>query len=300
MILFTKQLKGKLKGIFSAPYEVRIPDGDSSPYFGNYLGQRYGRFDTSTCWAFAMCNIAETQLELEWKLGRFSEEQKKWFKDNGYIDEDGDFYLSRRWAAILSGVRDNGNEQRKGWEIAMAAGFIPHKMLPYSEADAYDEANQGEFNDEYFNKDVITKEMEKMGIEFLKRVNISAEPFGRLWENKSPDEIEKALKQGSLQIGIPIPWVGWNSKVNHDWDGQQLASHSVELYKYDRNDPYPYYIYDSYEPHLKRLSKNYYIPIATRAILTARREKVPVHILIWLAMWEWYFITFHKESILNA
>lgn len=258
-----------MKGFFQSiiPYEVRIPNGDSSPYFGNYTGQKYGRFETSTCWMFGACNNIETQLELEAKFGRFSADQMKWFKDNGYIDEDGDFYLSRRWGAILSGAKDGGNDEAEAWKIAEKYGMIPFSMLPYSIEDTLDEETLKDFVDEYFDTRVITQEMKNLGKEFLKRVKIRSEEFGTRWQDKKVDEIIKALKQASLQIGIPVPWY-WN-QMEVKWDGTTQPEHSVELYKYVLGDEYPYFIFDSYEPHLKQLSKDFFIPIATRGIVTA-------------------------------
>lgn len=270
---FSKQRRvAKLKGLFTSPlpYEVRLAEGDDwSNYFGNYVGQRYGYWDTSCCWDWAGVEICETQLEWLWKNNKFSDDTKAWFKKNGYIDEDGDFYLSRRWGAILSGVRNNGNDHMEFWRLASVAGLIPYTMLPFEVKDGKQYYSQDEFNNDFFNKDLITREMEEMGKEFLKRVRIDYAELGKRWTKRSPVQIEAALRQGPLQIGVPVAVYGWN-QVKIDWDGQTQPAHSVEMYKYSTalDKEHPYFIYDSYEPHLKQLSADYHIPMITQGILT--------------------------------
>lgn len=259
-----------LKGIFSSdiPYEVRVPSGDSSPFFGNYVGQKYGSYDTNTCWDFSLTEIIETQLAIERSLKRFSDDDIAWFKEKGYIDEDGDFYLSRRWIAILSGVKDNGNDQAIGWILAAKYGMIPFKMLPFELADLQGVNNRTDFINKYFSLDSITPEMIATGKEFLKRVKIQSEELGTRWNPRTPDMLSNALLQASLQVGIPVNPSTWNnSTVN--WDGSKKVVHSAEFYKYSPGTSFPYHTYDSYEPHLKELSSDYYIPLITRGIVTA-------------------------------
>lgn len=289
----TAKVKHYLKGIFSTiPYEVRVPSGDSSAFFGNYVGQRFGPYDTNTCWDFALCNVIETQLEIERSLNRFDITQLQWFKDQGYIDEDGDFFFSRRWIAILSGQQDKGWDEALGWKMAEEYGMIPFSMLPYSVDDAYDENTKEAFNEEYFDLKAITPEMKALGKEFLERVTIRSEELGSRWSYNSPEPIIKALKQGSLQIGVPVPGYLWNQE-NVKWNGDKNPSHSVELYKYDETG---YYIYDSYMPNLKKLSPDYFIPLITRGIVNAipmlsTKLSVPI--------WVQFIILLRRLGIIN-
>lgn len=272
---FTRK-KVKLQGLFSAeiPYEVRVPDGDNSKFFGsNFEGQKYGPYDTNTCWAFGAINVIETQLEIERSLGRFSEAQLKWFKDNGYIDKDGDFFLSRRWLAILAGSKDNGNDEALAWKLAAEYGLIPFSMLPYTKQDAEDENTKQEFIDEYFDPSVITAEMKAMGKEFKKYVKIQSEELGTRWTTRSDDVFEKALKQGSVQIGVPVPGWAWN-QVQVKWDGDKVPAHSVEKYRHVRTEAFPHKIYDTYFPNKKELEAGYYVPLVTRGIVTAIKEEM--------------------------
>lgn len=254
------KLESTLRGIFapSIQYETRNVKGDWSPYFGEYEGQKKDWWDTNSCWAYAGNEVLEDQLEFLEKTGRFSYADLKWFNDNGYIDEDGDFYLSRRFITTISGVQDGGNDEAEFWRLTKKYGAIPSKLLPFTTKE------------EYFDDLKITAELLALGKEFLKRVSIQYKECGRRFSAKAPELLETALFQSELQIGIPVPndTNEWN-KTKVKWDGGKQAVHSVALYKYDpvTDLKYPYFIYDQYEPHLKQLSRDYFIPIATWAVV---------------------------------
>jgi hypothetical protein len=275
----------------SIPYNFLVPTGDSSPYFGTYEGQRYGFWDTNSCWDFAACEVAETHLEMLLDLGKIPQIHTNWLKENRYIDEEGDFYLSRRWVAILSGARDQGNLEINFWNIASDKGLIPNSLLPYSVIDASKWISRGQFNNDYFNTNVITQAMKDMGQEFLKRFQILAEPIPVKGNTIDPIELESYLKEGSIQIAVIAAQDGsWNVQKVDNPVGKKVGAHSVELYKYDPiADPaYPYFIYDSYENHLKQLAKDYPITVATRVSILPIPVSVPVEAQkgVWAKVWE--------------
>lgn len=295
-IPFNKYRHGKLyrrvRGLVkSIPYEVRLADGDKwSNYFGNFEGQRYGYFDTYNCWNFAGIESLETQLEWLYKNGKMPAETIEWLTKSGYIDEDGDFYLSRRWGAILSGVKDAGNDTNDFWSIASKAGVIPNKMLPYEVGkDGFMIYTREDFIKDYFNPKLITKDMELMGLEFLKRFKIDWAELGKRHTRRNPVLIQSALRQCPLEIAIPVTQ-NWNIGTQKQWDGRTQADHAVELYDYV-DGPFPYKIYDSYEPHLKELSEDYYIPWITCGLLTCKptpivvEEKKTFYAKLWEAIY---------------
>lgn len=282
--------KAFVKGIFSSsiPYNPILEDGDSSPYFGTYEGQKYGPFDTSCCWDFSAAELAETRLEMYQKKGLIPQTTIDWLMQNGFIDGDGDFYLSRRWVAIISGVQDAGNQTINFWNLAKEAGMIPNKSLSYNAAAAAKWLTQKDFNNDYFNPNAITAEMENLGIEFRKRFTINAESLGGGFLNDVSVNIQTYLKEGSLQISIPVPQDGsWNNTFVQ-FPHRIAMDHAVELYKFDPSDPYPFYIYDSYEPHLKRLSKDYWIGKLTRVSILPVTQFVPIPIPAspWVMFWK--------------
>lgn len=248
-----------VKGVFDGviPYEVRNESGDWSPYFGQWEGQKKDDTDTNCCWAFAGNEVLEDQLEFLMKTGKLSDYEIQWFKDKGYIDEDGDFYFSRRFIPVISGVKRNGNDEAEFWRLTKKYGAIPNSMLPYT--NMY----------EYFDKTKITPEMYALGEEFKERISIKYKELGTRFKGYIIDELQLALKQSELQIAIPVPQNGlWNS-TKIDPPDHNHADHSVALFKIDRvTDPvYPFYVYDQYNPTIKQLRYDYFIPICTFTVI---------------------------------
>lgn len=276
------KFKARLHGLFSQPipYEVRNPKGDWSPYFGQWEAQKKGWWDTNSCWSYAGNEVLEDQMEFLMKTDRFTKEDLNWFDSKGYIDSDGDFYFSRRFIPILSGVRTEGNDHTEHWRLTCKYGAIPNSMLP----EVTDPTN-------YFNPDAITEEMLALGREFLTRVDIRYEELGKRFKEKDTHLLRTALMQGELQIGVPIPDPAylWNvDKVKYD--GSRIPAHSVAFYKYDEKaDPeYPYFIYDQYHPMLKQLSKDYYIPLVTRVVVNPKIQYKPNTVsqqTLWAKIW---------------
>jgi len=292
MKLLPYKIIAKVKGIFTDPIQYRplLENGDSESFFGNYEGQRYGNYDTSDCWCFSGAEILETRLEMLEKLGLIPQETIDWAQANGYKDADGDWYISRRWIAILSNVRDQGNYQLNFWGLASVLGVIPNAMLPYSQQQAYQKVSRNDFNNDYYNGGVITPEMQALGKEFLKRFKIQAENISGGFMKNIDVSLKTYLKEGSLQIGIPVPQDGTWNKQNIDYPTKRYnADHAVELYKYDPTQKYPFYIYDSYEPHLKQLSSDYYIPIITRVAITPILPTVQAPIVTPVSNWSMFW-----------
>lgn len=269
-----------IKGIFNSPilYTLIVPSGDSSPYFGTYEGQKFGFYDTDCCWDFSSTEVAETRLTTLRDLGMISSNDMLWLTQNGYVDSDGDFYLSRRWVAILAGTTDNGNYQQNFWDLAKTVGFIPNSLLPYNQVEAYQWLNKTQFNNDYFNQSVITPQMRALGAEFAKRFSIQAVTTNGGYLGDLIPSLPRMLKGGSIVIGIPVPQNGtWNQVNVNQPPGNTTPQHAVEMYKFDPTQPYPFFIYDSYEPHLKNLSQNYYIPLITQvSILPVAPVSIPV------------------------
>ncbi len=264
MNLFWERTKARTKGLFQSaiPYFPILPSGDSSPFFGNYEGQKYGGWDTDLCWDFSFTEILETRLKILETLGLIPQSTLDWAKQKGYKDSDGDWYLSRKWEGIISGVQQNGNEQINASVIASQVGMIPNSMLPYT-FNPLDTTN-AQFVADYFNPALITDEMKALGKEFLTKFTIQAENI-----DATPANFTKYLQEGSMQVGVPAVSPDWNNtQVN--WNGKTTPDHAVEFYKYVPTNKYSKKIYDSYEPHLKELSDDYAIVILTRIVVTAK------------------------------
>ena len=284
MNLLWPKTKAAVKGIFPdpIPFKPLLPSGDSSPYFGNYEGQKYGTWDTDLCWDFSFTEVIETRLKMLDEMGLIPADTLAWAIANGYKDSDGDWYLSRRLEGILSGVQDNGNSQINAVYLAAQVGMIPNSMLPYNQAEAYTDATRTQFVADYFNPSVITPAMKAMGLEFLKRFKIQGENV-----DVNITNIMTYLTEGSMTIGVPAIAPGWN-QVHVAPTTRQAADHAVELYAFVPTDPNPYKIYDSYNPNLKDLPKDYPIMILTRISIQPLAIASPVPLpqfSPWMRFW---------------
>lgn len=260
-----------VKGILTTiPYEIIREDADWSEDFGTYEPQRYGIWDSNSCWCLSGINGIEDQCDLFKRLGKFPIQYLNWFKDNGYLDENDNFAFSERYIEILSGVKSNGNFQWTFWELVNTHGLLPRKDLNYMISVPQESSRQA-FDAKYFDKSLITETMRAKALKALDYIQISYQWIGE-YPGKMPslDDIRHALKQSPLQIGVPVCIDTWNyGKVKYC--GSKEADHAVELYKI--GDDGTFYIFDQYEPHLKTLSSDYYIPYITQGVVSIVPER---------------------------
>jgi hypothetical protein len=284
--------KMAFKGFVSPiKYEVRVSDADWSKYFGHYQNQKWGQWDSNSCWCLGgVINCAEDQFEYLWKNGMFSKEAKDFFTNNGYIDEDGDFSFSERFLEILGGLKDNGGTIDYGWDLAQKYGFLPRSMLNYSHERAAMWSNRQDFIADYFGKGNITQGMRDLAKQCLKYIKIEYQRIGTTWKTPERQVIEAALRQAPISYGVPVAYP-WNTE-EVKYDGTTNPAHVVEGYKIWKDGRYA--TFDQYEPHLKNLSANYYIPFITQGVVTAVPQaatnpvKQTVWNLVWEAVFKWY------------
>lgn len=308
--MFKLKSKGIGQGFFMSPikYEVRLESGDWSAFFGDYENQKWGSYDSNSCWALGgSINETEDQLEFLMKTNQFSSEAIDFFKKNNYIDEDGDFSLSERFIEIISGAHDNGNDQMEAWripqEFAGNYGFIPRSILNYSNEQAAKFFTKEAFNADYFNKNAITDEIYALGKEFLKYVKISRQWIGMPWKTPFIEILRAALKQAPLSIGVPVPKdVSMWNRTFVQYDGSVSCDHCIELYAID--DKGQYLIFDQYEPHLKTLSADYLLAVVTQGIVEAKKTTVINPIIqdkkensFWTGVMNWFNQVFGNSDV---
>lgn len=250
------------------PYEVRVLDGDWSGYFGKYQNQKWGAWDSDSCWCLSAVNSAEDQLEWLWKNGMFSNEAKEFFTKNSYLDGDGDFSLSERFHEILCGNLDSGGTAEEAWQSFKDRGFIPRSMLTYTAERANMWGTKTAFNTDYFNRAEMTPAMLSLGQQSLGHISIAYKRIGKQWQTPNRTLLLTAMKQAPINFGIPVPKIvqNWN-QTNVKWDGTFSMAHEVEGYRMPADGTYP--IFDQYLPNLKVLSTDYFIASAVQGIINA-------------------------------
>jgi len=194
-----------------------------------------GKEDFMDCVTRGYHNILETKFNFLAKSGLINE-HIVFLQNYGYFNKDGEFEVSDRFTAIKSGTTRTGNSMKAPIDAIRKFGLIPKKLLP---------ANSKMTWEEYHDPKAITKEMEDLGKEFLKRFNIN---------------YEKVYKQQYTSI-LPVDMV---NVAGYAWvkDGSEYVStpemppnHAFMLY----NKP-DYIIFDNYidnKKYIKKLSSNY-------------------------------------------
>jgi len=266
----TKGIGNALVQVFvPIKFEVRVLDGNWTPYFGKYQNQRWGDWDSDSCWCLSSINSAEDQMEWLWKNGMFDNDARAFFINNGYIDGDGDFSFSERFHEILCGNRDTGGTAQEAWQSFKDRGFIPRSMLDYTLQQAKKFTNQEDFNNDYFNPAMVTQAMKDLGQKSLNYITIAYQRIGNAWQTPNTQLMQKALQQAPLNFGIPVPRIvsNWNNSLVQ-YDGKISMDHEVEGYYLPADGIYR--IFDQYLPNLKTLSKNYFIASAVQGVINAK------------------------------
>jgi len=280
-----------VKGITSTiPYLVRNATGDWRPYLPTYRQQKYGSWETNDCWCLAGINDIATQCNFLKAMGNFPQASLDWFKANGYFDETGSFAFSERFIAIISGVRDEGNDQIELWRLARLNGLLPRADLTYTVAQAAQFGSQEAFAADYFNPAAIKPAMRQKALDCLKYLNIAYEWVGKEGTMPPVTQMRATALHSPLQIGIPVCMETYNSG-NVQYCGETMPGHSVLNSFIETNGIYD--IRDQYHPEDKTLSADYFIPMVTHGVITPilpppyvpPTTAIPYPTSVWTQVW---------------
>lgn len=259
------------------PYVVRNPSGDWTDFFfpDAWIEQLYeGKYDTDSCWLFHAFDQWEEQLEWLKGNGQFSQAALDLFGQLGLFDADGHWDLSRDYLAVLGGLRNNGGSQITASQLLASYGAIGASRLSYAGQDG----TYQEFLGNFFDPSRVTAEMIQQGRQFLQYVNVAYEWIGDGNSTPPLQDMRASLLQSPLGIGIPIPSNvrAWNVP-DVKYDGSRVVQHAVTLLAVNPDGSYK--VLDQYNPAIKTLSADYYIPLVSNAVLTAAAPAAPQPIL---------------------
>ena len=236
-------------------------------YFPTKEKQHSTYFDTKGCATFAILNQSETAFNYLVKDKIFSQDNINWLNDNGYIDENGNVNFSDRFCLIQNGTTRKGNYFTQVYNSAFdeetGTGLIPESMLPYPVTQRTPVFDW----DDFYNPDVITDEMKKLGKEFLRRFTIN---YYRV--NQSKENRDKYLKGCPLVCGVStgcahLSTCSINSNHAILYYTEKLIDAPDYLQKYfEKGLP----LFDSYESRdkdfLRQVNPDYKFPDNMRAI----------------------------------
>ena len=150
-------------GALSQPSIINVPMAERINYLPIGEVQR-GKEDFTDCATEAPCHLLEVDFNYGYKNKLFKPENMKWLEDN--FVQNGQIHFSKRFIAIKSGTTRQGNSMKAPLEAIRKNGMMPEHLLPPSSNMTFDE---------YMDASKITKEMENLGQEFLKRFTINYE-----------------------------------------------------------------------------------------------------------------------------
>lgn len=194
-----------------------------------------GKEDTMDCVARAINNNVESQLNYLLKIKQLPDEN--WFRDKGYITENG-FELSDAFLAILSGTTKEGNSLKAPLDTIRKLGAIPKRMLPLESWMTFDD---------YMNPDRITPSMRALGLQFLDRLQIN-------YEQVSESDFDKCAEP------IVTCLYAWTLPINGEYPKSTLPfNHCIMKFK---NRIIRHYVFDNYidivdGDFIKKLAQDY-------------------------------------------
>lgn len=247
--------------------EINNPLGDWRTYQPTYVHQKYGLWDTNNCTGFSFAHSFETQMNWLKAMGKIAPDDLAWFQTNGYIDANGSFAISERFAAIMAGTTEKGNVTNLLWKAASKYGILPRADLSYSDARSAQFSSQEAMCADYYNKNAVTQAMKTKALQALQRLNIQYEWIGSEFNSATPlQALESALEQAPLQIAVPVCLPGWNNTAVPICSAEE-TDHAVTLLADENGE---WVIFDHYQPNPKTLAKGYLIPQAVLGVITPR------------------------------
>ena len=246
---------------------IELVDIIKKDNWSNYLPsnerQIFKYFDSFACVTFSALNCVETQINFMVKHNLIPDEKLQKLKEWGYFDENGNFNVSDRFTAKMSGTTKLGNYMTNIWESIRKDGLVPEKMWPAGSEFVWDK---------YYEE--IPQEIKDFGKNFLEIFQVNYE-FVVVYDSDYAERIKKHLQQAPLHIAAPV-CPPWNTDKVLEACGDRKASHATMIYGYTDSDYFN--DFDHYNPFQKKLDWEYYIPFAIKGVVTISKDKEDVEL----------------------
>lgn len=206
--------------------EVLKADGDWTSLTPTNERQNSVYFDTMACVTFSALNCIEMILNEKFQ------DYTNW---------------SDRFTAKMSGTSANGNSLVNVADSIRKDGLCPEGLWVYPR----DQRKPVFDRPEYYKE--VPQNIKDEAKRFLDLYNVSYE-----WvpTTKGVKDLQEALKYGPLQITV-IAWYDKNKDGVYESPAGLAFNHAVALVKVD--DDGTMYVYDSYEPFIKKLESGFSI-----------------------------------------
>lgn len=150
-------------GGFSPLCIASIPENERVSYLPAGEVQR-GLEDMMDCATRGPVNKLETKFNWLYRNRVLSPANIQWLEESTYVTPEGTIEFSDAFVAIKSKTTRDGNSMKAPLQTIHECGLIPKHMLPLESWMTFED---------YHNPERITKEMEKLGEELIRRIPIN-------------------------------------------------------------------------------------------------------------------------------
>lgn len=220
-------------------------------------------YDTNSCTNFSCMNSIELQIERMLAAKEIPQATIDEMTSLGYFDANGNVNFSDWYNAILSGTTDAaGNTLYGPWDAVRKYGVLPQSK-GYAPNDFTSAA-------QWFASKP-TAEQIALGQEFLTMFDAAYEwvDMGNLGEQAL---FVVHLKQAPLHVLVPTGST-WNDTTVANTGPFTGVNHAITLLAVLPNLDNE--ILDHYNPFVKNLAPDYYIPYALKGVITLKAVSVP-------------------------
>ena len=226
------------EGMTAIEPEILFPDG-CIQYLPATEEQIGIYFDTYGCVSFSACNAIEVLMKRKIDMGKFKPENIQFLIDNGYF-KDGKINFDDRWLVIKSGtIPKVGNDGATVIQTARRLGLPPQSLDTFDlRSRDYSKNN----SDLYYNEDSLNPLSDYVALDFAERFEILYEWVGR-------DKMEKASKEGVLQVYTKA----WYKRPDSDRYYNPVegsSGHAIINVKLSE-----FKIFDTYDPFIKQMER---------------------------------------------
>lgn len=249
-------------------YKEELPSGDWEPWkptdewqrrkVGSTLG-----YDTNSCITFSALNSIEIQIRRMYEQGIIPSSDVTLMRHLGYFDENGLPNFSDWFSSIVDGTTVDGNWLQAPWDSFRKDGILPQR-------DGR-EVNDFKTNEAWLDPANITSDMRAKAKMFLEIFDIKYE-WVVLGSPYQWEVFDFHVKQAPLHIVHPT-CTGWNTKngIVPICPGVTRCNHAT---LYLGKTPDFKKDLDHYDPFVKHLANDYYIPYALKGVVSIK-EKQP-------------------------
>lgn len=222
--------------------EILRPDGDWRPYVPKEEDQNVNGVESSACYVEASQHAIATIEEESWDE-----------KDNNY---------SSRFNALLSGGTQYGGDPLKAADSFRHDGLVPDSAMPFLNINSWEEFHSW--------KGVVEASVRALGKRYLMNKSLG---FDIVCEKHEKVEVKYAkLRQALKYSPCPVSVTAWYEADDGWYKPEGMNDNHLTLLVYIDEENRPY-VWDTYSPYLKRLSKNFNFDFAMRWSVKKKTEQ---------------------------